>query len=249
VSKELSYQTANIENMGIVARLLLHSLSLVSIASFSSQNLPQRRGYFALSSKTCLTPFHLGTLSKIPVSRAYVLRAVDVKSDDLDQQQESAEEESDDEDEYELVEYENLTEFDFYNSEWKVGTNWNNKKKEVDLTWVRLIVDENNNNVAVWGTGAKGTWKLDEAAQFISVSQESWGGWTGKKIWAGPMDDYYFMQGTVRGWNPISPASVLGLWQMIRLGVDKEEAGTAPWLDEEEETGLAVSSESDTKEI
>ena len=144
-------------------------------------------------------------------------------------------EEDDDDDEYELVEYENLTVADFIKSEWKVGTNWNHKKDKVDVTWVRLIIDEKDStNVAIWGDGAKGKWQLDESAQFISVSKETFGGWGGKKIWAGPMEDYYYMQGTVRGWNPIRSASVLGLWQMIRLGVDEEERGTAPWADEDE---------------
>ena len=42
------------------------------------------------------------------------------------------------------------------------------------------------------------------------------------------------MEGYVRGWSPISPASVVGQWQAKRLGVDKNEAGIAPWFKEEE---------------
>jgi len=155
------------------------------------------------------------------------------------------EEDDEDEDEYELIEYETLSEPDLYNSEWKVGTNWNKAKNRDDIkvTWVRLVIDPKNmkKNIAIWGDGAQGLWKLDERAQFLTVSKETFGGWFGKKIWAGPINDYYFMQGTVRGWNPISPASVLGQWQMIRLGVEKEEAGAAPWFEEEEEEGLEVS--------
>jgi len=86
----------------------------------------------------------------------------------------------------------------------------------------------------VWGDGAKGTWTLDVTSQFFSISKETFGGWFGKKIWAGSMDDYYFLQGSIRGWNPVSPASVLGSWQMKRLGVSPEEAGVAPWFMEEE---------------
>jgi len=146
------------------------------------------------------------------------------------------ENDDDDDDEYELVEYETLTESDFLNSEWKIGTNWDNKKNKIDTTWVRLALDQEKNiNRAIWGDGAEGTWKLDERAQFLSISKETFGGWGGKKIWAGQVDDYYYVQGTIRGWMPLSPASVLGLWQMIRLGVDKEEAGIAPWFQEEDE--------------
>ena len=63
----------------------------------------------------------------------------------------------------------------------------------------------------------------------------------GKKIWAGTIDDFYYLEGTVRGWSPISPASVDGQWQAVRLGVVDgervavEERGEAPWFGEEEE--------------
>lgn len=164
------------------------------------------------------------------------LQAVDIKGEDQEGSAVASPPPAteDEDEEWELVEYEDLTESDFIDSEWKVGTAWI-KREKVETTWVRFIRDEEANNVAVWGDGAKGTWKIDVASQFVSVSKETFGGWGGKKIWAGPMEDYYYMQGTVRGWNIISPASVLALWQMIRLGVDKEEAGTAPWFDEEDE--------------
>jgi hypothetical protein len=57
----------------------------------------------------------------------------------------------------------------------------------------------------------------------------------GKEIWAGTVDDYYYIQGTVRGWTYITAAEVLGQWQAKRLGVDPEEAGIAPWFEEEGE--------------
>ena len=75
------------------------------------------------------------------------------------------------------------------------------------------------------------------ASQFFTISKETFGGWLGKKIWAGPAEDFYYLQGTVRGWNPLSPASVRGVWQMKRLGCDKDEMGTAPWFEVEEEEG------------
>lgn len=150
----------------------------------------------------------------------------------------STETDEEEDEEYELVEYESLTEADFFNSEWKIGTLWNNKK-DIDLTWVRLTLD-GDQNVAIWGDGNKGKWKIDEPSQFFSISKETFGGWGGKKIWAGPILDYYFLDGSVRGWNPLLPASVLGQWQMIRLGVEEEERGTAPWFEEDEETIMTI---------
>ena len=73
------------------------------------------------------------------------------------------------------------------------------------------------------------------ANQFFSISKESFGGWLGKRIFAGNADDYYYLQGSVRGWSPLQSASVLGQWQMKRLGVDREEAGIAPWFEQDEE--------------
>jgi len=148
-----------------------------------------------------------------------------------------AEADDDDDDEWELEEYEFLTEQDFYGSEWKVGTVMDRKNK-IDETWCRLVVDEGKFR-AIWGDNNEGTWKFDPASQFLSISKDTFGGWFGKKIWAGTVDDFYFIEGTVRGWSPISPASVIGQWQCKRLGVDPEEAGVAPWFetDEEEEDG------------
>lgn len=212
------------------------------VTAFTTQTQFQQGTSFGLP-KSSHNPLSSTSTLQYPVfgKDSTYLYAADVKGEETKGEiQAKAADEEDEEDEYEIVEYEDLVEADFYNSEWKVGTNWNRKKDDVDVTWVRLIVDDEGTNVAVWGDGNKGKWKLDESAQFISVSKETFGGWGGKKIWAGPMDDYYFMQGTVRGWNPISPASILGLWQMIRLGVDKDEAGIAPWIDQEEEEEKAT---------
>lgn len=139
----------------------------------------------------------------------------------------------DEDDEWEFEEYENLTERDFYDSEWKVGTVMENSNK-IEETWARLVVQEGE-FVCVWGDGSSGKWNFDGASQFLSMSKDTIGGWLGKKIWAGSVDDFYYVQGTVRGWSPLSPASVVGQWQCRRLGVDKDEAGIAPWFQEDEE--------------
>jgi hypothetical protein len=146
------------------------------------------------------------------------------------------------EEEWEYEEYEELEESDFYNSEWKVGTVWESNRQKIDVTWCRLVAKEKELK-AVWGDGAMGKWSFDRGSQFISVSKETWGGWGGKKIWAGVIDDFYFMEGTVRGWSPLSPASVLGQWQAKRLGVDPDEMGTAPWFQEDTTEENQISSE------
>jgi len=134
--------------------------------------------------------------------------------------------------EWEYEEYTALSEEDFYGSEWKVGNVWNSNPDRIEETWVRLITKDNQ-LVAYWGDGSEGKWSIDESTQFFSVSKESFGGWLGKKIWAGVVDDYYYLQGSIRGWSPLSPASVLGQWQFKRLGVSDAERGAAPWLPEE----------------
>eukprot|EP00554_Chaetoceros_debilis_P005385 CAMPEP_0194073176 /NCGR_PEP_ID=MMETSP0149-20130528/698_1 /TAXON_ID=122233 /ORGANISM="Chaetoceros debilis, Strain MM31A-1" /LENGTH=225 /DNA_ID=CAMNT_0038753151 /DNA_START=106 /DNA_END=779 /DNA_ORIENTATION=+ len=151
-------------------------------------------------------------------------------------------EESDDDDDWEYEDYETLTEADFYQSEWKVGTVMEGKDK-IKETWCRLVVKDGE-FIAVWGDSGDGKWNFDPNSQFLSISKESFGGWLGKKIWAGTLEDFYFMEGSVRGWGPLSSASVVGQWQAKRLGVDPDEAGTAPWFEsvaEEDETNIAVS--------
>ena len=140
----------------------------------------------------------------------------------------------DDDEEWELEEFENLSEPDFYGSEWKIGTLMDGKKKIVE-TWCRCVVKEDGQFLAIWGDGAEGKWNFDSTNQFFSISKDTFGGWLGKQIWAGSVEDYYFMEGTVRGWSPLSPASVIGQWQMKRLGVAPDEAGVAPWFETEDE--------------
>ena len=148
----------------------------------------------------------------------------------------------DDDDEYEYVDFDSLTEEEFIGSEWIVGTNWDKNPKKIDETWTRLIVDKDGKNIAVWGDDSKGTWTFDVPSQFLSISKENL--FAGKKIWACAISDYYFLQGTVRGWTYWSAAAVIGQWQAKRLGVDKEETGTAPWFMTSEE--LATVSEDST---
>jgi hypothetical protein len=137
----------------------------------------------------------------------------------------------DDDDSYEYIEYDVLTESEFIASEWLIGTNWDNTAR-IEETWVRLAVDPKSaQQIAVWGDGSQGVWKLDVASQFLSISKESvvWG----KNIWACTVEDYYYLQGTVRGWKYWTPAAVVGQWQAKRLGLaDPAEAGTPPWLEE-----------------
>ena len=161
-----------------------------------------------------------------------------------------------DEDDWEYEEFEALSVEDFYGSEWKVGTLRDNSDK-IEETWVRLLQDGDQ---AIWGDGAKGKWKLDVPNQFLTLSKETFGGWGGKKIWACQLEDYYFIEGTVRGWAPWSAANVFAQWQARRLGVDEGEAGIAPWFEREEEEGIGAqveeekqvetsSKEDDTTEI
>jgi hypothetical protein len=146
----------------------------------------------------------------------------------------------DDDDEYEYVEYDILTEPEFTGSEWLIGTVMDKNTNKIDETWVRLGVDKDGKNVAVWGDNSGGTWNFDTANQFLSFSKENL---LGKDIWAGVVEDYYFTQGTVRGWNFISPAAVVGQWQAKRLGVDPKEAGVAPWFETDNEDNEEESEE------
>jgi len=145
--------------------------------------------------------------------------------------------EEDDDDEYEYVEYDILAEQEFQGSEWLVGTVMDGRTSNIGETWVRLAIDAEGKNVAIWGDNSEGNWNFDASTQFLSMSKNApWG----KNIWAGVVDDYYFCRGTVRGWNFFSPASVVGQWQAKRLGVEQGEAGIAPWFEQPEEEAPAL---------
>jgi hypothetical protein len=139
----------------------------------------------------------------------------------------------DDDDEYEYVEFDSLAETDFAGSEWLVGTEFEGKEnKPIQETWCRLFVTEEGKNLAFWGDNSEGTWSFDVASQFLTLSKDSL---FGKRIWACTTDDFYYLQGTVRGWTYLQSARVLAQWQARRLGVDPEEAGIAPWFEEQDE--------------
>mmetsp|Transcript_31551 Transcript_31551/g.92313 ORF Transcript_31551/g.92313 Transcript_31551/m.92313 type:complete len:230 (-) Transcript_31551:18-707(-) len=160
----------------------------------------------------------------------------------MDNNNDNADDEEEEEEEFEYVEYDILTESEFMSSEWLVGTCMDSNPNKIEETWVRLATDKDGKNVAIWGDGSQGTWNFDVANQFLSMSKENF---FGKDIWAGVVDDYYYTYGTVRGWNFISPAAVRGQWQAKRLGVDPDEAGTAPWfeLSDEDTPTLEASNE------
>lgn len=144
----------------------------------------------------------------------------------------NTDDDDDEEEEWEYVEYEELSEADMIGSEWLVGTVMDRNPNKIEETWCRCVVDDDGKNVCIWGDGSKGKWSLDRASQYVSWSKEYlWG----KEIWAGTAEDYYYLQGTVRGWTYLTPASVDGQWQAKRLGVDPDEAGTPPWFEEEQE--------------
>jgi hypothetical protein len=154
----------------------------------------------------------------------------------LDPQQQEPKSPSADDD-FEYVEYDYLSESDFLNSEWVVGTLYNNNDSKIQETWVRLARTEEGKNVCIWGTNERGTWNLDVASQFLSMSREKL---YGKEIWACTVDDYYYLQGTVRGWAFWKAASVYGQWQAARLGVAKDEAGIAPWFQDDDNESTAT---------
>ena len=142
--------------------------------------------------------------------------------------------------------------------EWKIGTIIDDKPRDaktIATTWVRIVTTEAGNNKAIWEDDSQGKWTIDVPSQFFSISKESFGGWFGKQIWAGTIEDFYYLEGTVRGWSPINPASVVGQWQGVRLGVIGEEArvsederGVAPWFAViEEEDSVSVSVDDDVE--
>lgn len=182
-----------------------------------------------------------------PLSRPLSSQAVSVDSDastdnkeeddntdnEIEGNNNNQEEEDDDDDEYEYVEFDSLAESDFAGSEWLVGTVFEGKEnKPIQETWCRLFVTEEGKNLAFWGDNSEGTWNFDVASQFLTLSKDTL---FGKRIWACTTDDFYYLQGTVRGWTYLQSARVLAQWQARRLGVDPEEAGIAPWFEEQDE--------------
>lgn len=118
---------------------------------------------------------------------------------------------------------------DFAGSEWKIGVNWRDSEK-VEVSWFRIKED----GTSQWGfnIGSQGQWKMDEG-MYLTVSQDYLLGWNGKKLYTAKIDpDTNYLEGIVRGWKPWEPASVMGRWQAVRLGVDRPKS--PPWADLEE---------------
>eukprot|EP00547_Thalassionema_nitzschioides_P000672 CAMPEP_0194213848 /NCGR_PEP_ID=MMETSP0156-20130528/14718_1 /TAXON_ID=33649 /ORGANISM="Thalassionema nitzschioides, Strain L26-B" /LENGTH=190 /DNA_ID=CAMNT_0038941977 /DNA_START=110 /DNA_END=682 /DNA_ORIENTATION=+ len=158
---------------------------------------------------------------------------------------EGADDDEDDE-EWEYVEFESITEADLLGSEWLVGTCYDKKPDKIDETWCRLARTEKNENIAVWGDNSEGKWSLDVASQYITISKNYvWG----KQIWSCVVEDYYYLAGTVRSWSYLTAAAVEAQWQAKRLGADKEEAGIAPWFDEESELYATTEDEANSEEV
>ncbi|CAJ1964241.1 unnamed protein product [Cylindrotheca closterium] len=210
--------------------LLLLLVAAIAFPQSDAFSMPQRQSSSSLSSL-------MQSCASAPRSMALHSESSSaVTSSETTSEDNEEEADDDDDDEYEYVEYDLLEESDFSGSEWLVGTLMDSSPNRIDETWCRLAIDKDGKQLAVWGDNAEGTWKFDKASQFLSVSKTNI---IGKKIWAGVIDDYYFAQGTVRGWSFFSAAAVVGQWQAKRLGVDPEEAGNPPWFgeDDEEEEG------------
>jgi hypothetical protein len=207
--------------VGVLFPICCHAWIHCTTSRLSLQCSPQRLQHQKSTPSYQKTFDRFATSSQLSV--ATTADSLSTNSDDDDDEEDE---------EYEYVEYDILTESEFMGSEWLVGTVSDGNPNKIAETWVRLATDKDGKNVAIWGDNSQGTWAFDVANQFLSFSKEQF--W-GKDIWAGVVDDYYYTQGTVRGWNFFSAAAVKGQWQARRLGVDPDEAGTAPWFEQEED--------------
>lgn len=143
-------------------------------------------------------------------------------------------------DDYETVEYDFLTEEEFKDSEWLVSTARYNATggiydDGITETKVRLETNAKGKMVARWADKAQGDWYFDRARQYLCISKENW---VSRTLWVCTVEDYYYLEGPVQGWTLWSPASVLGQWQAIRLGIDEKDAGPAPWFQEDTENSI-----------
>eukprot|EP00980_Cylindrotheca_fusiformis_P014179 scaffold3720_cov141-Cylindrotheca_fusiformis.AAC.18 len=225
--------------------------SVAKLLTTSDQNIQNKWLPIARTNQQCLITTTNAWISSPRPSVAIGQRKLSILSSSTTTNENSnppglEDAEEDDEDvEYEYVEYDILTESDFLSSEWLVGTCMDRSPNRIVETWVRLAVDKDGKNVAIWGDKSQGKWNFDTASQFLSMSKENI---LGKDIWAGVVDDYYYAQGTVRGWSFFAAAAVVGQWQAKRLGVDPEEAGIAPWFQQEDEDDTPSASEGEGNE-
>jgi len=111
---------------------------------------------------------------------------------------------------------------DFAGSEWKIGVLWRESEK-IDVTWFRCKEDQNSE----WGWGADGKWKVEDGIYF-TVSRDFPLGWNGRRLFSAKIGrDPNYLEGIIRGWKPWEPASVMGSFQAIRLGVNR--TNPPPW--------------------
>jgi hypothetical protein len=220
-----------------IAQRILAVLMLLSIQnqrSYAWTTAPTTSFSRSAARRTTTSLERLRPLSSpvSPLSSQAVSLDSNSSTDTADDNNENEDNDDDDDDEYEYVEFDSLAESDFAGSEWLVGTVFENKENDIEENWVRLFVTEEGKNLAFWGDDSKGTWNFDVASQFLTLSKDAL---FGKRIWACTTDDFYYLQGTVRGWTYLQSARVLAQWQARRLGVDPEEAGVAPWFEVDEE--------------
>jgi len=121
-------------------------------------------------------------------------------------------------------------EAEFAGSEWKIGILWRDTS-EIDVTWFRCKPD--GDSEWGYGFGSDGKWRVEDGA-FITITRDFPLGWHGRRLFSARLgDDENYIEGVVRGWKPWEPASVMGRFQAIRLGV--ERPNPPPWLDDDED--------------
>jgi len=67
---------------------------------------------------------------------------------------------------------------------------------------------------------------------YLSFSRDFKFGWGGKRLFAAKLSrkqNEVFLDGLVRGWTPLEPATVMGQFQAIRLGVNRTVYGEPYW--------------------
>eukprot|EP00611_Tribonema_gayanum_P017657 TRINITY_DN3042_c0_g1_i1.p1 TRINITY_DN3042_c0_g1~~TRINITY_DN3042_c0_g1_i1.p1 ORF type:complete len:315 (+),score=58.02 TRINITY_DN3042_c0_g1_i1:152-1096(+) len=125
---------------------------------------------------------------------------------------------------------------DFANSTWAVAILWGARRKP-QMTKVFLRDD----GKVVWLDKGKGSWRLDTKSRSLGFYRDFFLGWKGKRIFSTRLLDNcneHYLEGEVKGWGPWFPLKWMGQWQAIRLGVDLEKHGPAPWLQREAPEGM-----------
>jgi hypothetical protein len=119
---------------------------------------------------------------------------------------------------------------DFANSTWAVGIVWGTKRK-VQTTQVFMRDDGS----LVWLDGGKGSWRLNTQSRSLGFYRDFFLGWKGKRVFSTRLLDNcneHYLEGDIKGWGPWFPLQWMGQFQAIRMGVDLDKHGPAPWLEE-----------------